>query len=452
LAIELGVSPGPELVATYEALIREEGTASKAASGFDPVILADRCTAEAEAARARGDTADAVRLFVEAARNARDAGDVRRFAEAALGAAGDGWRTSLDATDEIVVLLSEALERVPAGPTSLRARLLARSAITQSHHRPAAESEVTATKALAIARATDDQRAIAYAVHALCVVVWDPQRREQHGKWVDELAARGADRPDEPWSRWALPIVARVRAREGDIPGACDALDQLACAASCSGDRGDVYDASYVGVLRASVAGDWSTARMNAHAVRAAADEALFDPAVGALLEMGMLRVFDLLAGPTNVPALTPIDWPMPSIALTARAWYADCLARTGRLAAARAELAAIDPASIGDVDRDAYWLAILSMLADAAHITSDAQTGKALWGCLEPVTDLSIFDPGLVYRGSAAHSAGLAAAACGRHRDAADLLAIGLAKHEAHGSPWMVERSRHAIAALTND
>ena len=50
-----------------------------------------------------------------------------------------------------------------------------------------------------------------------------------------------------------------------------------------------------------------------------------------------MLGVFDLLAGPTNVRALAPIDWPMPSIVLTVRLGDADCLARTGRLAAARA-------------------------------------------------------------------------------------------------------------------
>jgi DNA-binding SARP family transcriptional activator len=453
LALELGVSPGAELVEKYESLLREEGAPSDApTSRFDHVTLSDRRATEAEAARARGDAATAARLFVDAARCARDAGDVRRFAEAALGAAGDGWRASLDATDEIVLLLTEALEQVPAGPTRLRARLLARSAIAQSHHRSAAECEATATKALAIARAIEEPSVIACALHALCVVVWDPGRHEQHWKWADELLALADVRPDEPWDRWALPIVARLRAIDGNIVGACEALDQLSDEASRCGDRGGLFDASYAGVLRATVAGDWSNARACAGATRAAADAALIDPAGGALLQMGMLGIIDLLAGPTDVEPLGPIEWPMPSMELSVKAWYADCLARTGQVETACEALAAIDPSFVADVAHDAYWLATLSMLADAAHLTRHEQTGTAVWECLRPVIDLTIFDPGLLYRGSAAHAAGLAAAACGRDRDAIDLLTVGLAQHEAHGSPWMIVRSRHALAALTVD
>ena len=139
-------------------------------------------------------------------------------------------------------------------------------------------------------------------------------------------------------------------------------------------------------------------------------------------------------------------------MALSVAAWHADCLARSGATLAASEALTAMEPSSFGDVDHDAYWLATLSMLADAAHLTSDARIGTAVWECLRQVIDLTVFDPGLIYRGSAAHSAGLAAAACGRHRDAIELLEIGLAQHEQHGSPWMIERSRHALGALTVD
>ena len=262
LALELGVPPGPELVTRYESLLREDhATPQTSTSSFHGVTRSDRRTAEAEAARARGDVPAAVRLFTDAARCARDAGDVRRFAEAALGAAGEGWRASLDATDETVVLLTEALDHVPPGPTRLRARLLARSAIALSHHRPASECEAMATKALAIARAIDEPSLVAGALHALCVVVWDPERHEQHSKWTDELLALVRNRTDEPWDRWALPIVARLRAIDGDIVGACDALDRLAGEAARCGDRGGLFDASYADVLRASVAGEWSAAR-----------------------------------------------------------------------------------------------------------------------------------------------------------------------------------------------
>ena len=301
LALELGVSPGPELVARYESLLREDrGAPDPSTSGFHAVALVDRRTAEAQAARARGDAAAAIQLFTDAARRARDAGDVRRFAEAALGAAGEGWRATVDATDEIAGLLTEALDHVPAGPTRLRARLLARSAIVMSHHRSAAECEASATKALAIGRAIDETSVIACALHALCVIVWDPERHEQHWKWANELVALADDRPDEPWDRWALPIVARLRAIDGDLERACDGLDQLTAEASRCGDAGALFDASYAGLLRASVAGDWSAARSSARATRDAANAALIDPAGGALLEMGMLGIIDLLAGPNG--------------------------------------------------------------------------------------------------------------------------------------------------------
>ena len=160
LALEIGVSPGPELVERYEALLRDETEPTDvpvrgAIPSFDLISLSDRRSTEALAARARGDASSATRLFTEAARHAREAGDVRRFAEGALGAAGDGWRATVDATDEIVMLLTSALDHVPTGPTRLRSRLLSCSAIAQSHHRAAAECEAAATKALAIARAVD---------------------------------------------------------------------------------------------------------------------------------------------------------------------------------------------------------------------------------------------------------------------------------------------------------
>jgi hypothetical protein len=405
--------------------------------------------ADAWAARARGDVAGAIDLFLEAARCARDAGDARRLAEAALGAAGDGWRTSLDATDETVSLLTEALDRVPMGPTQLRSRLLARAAVALSHHRPAAECEVYATKALAIARAIDEPSVVARAIHALCVVVWDPERREQHWKWAHELRALADSQPHEPWARWALPIVARLQAIDGDLAGAGETLAELAVEASRCRDAGGLFDASYGGLLRASVAGDWTMARESARAVRAAADAALIDRAGGAILEHGMLGIISLLAGPKDVEPLAPIEWPMRSMELSVMAWHADRLARAGRCEKASDALATIDPSFGTEVDHDGYWLATLSMLADAAYLTGDKERGAAVWELMRPVSGLTIIDPGFIYRGAAAHSAGLAAAACGHRSDATELLTIGLAQHRAHRSPWMVGRSRDALAEL---
>jgi DNA-binding SARP family transcriptional activator len=448
LAVEIGVSPGPELVEAYESLLRDE-VAAPVVGRPDPVTRSDRQRDEALAAIERGDHRAAVAAFVAAAGLARDAGDLRRFAEAALGAAGDGWRTSLDATGETVSLLAEAVEKVPVGPTALRSRLMARLAVVRSHHVPDAEAEADAARALAIAKALGQPALLAGALHALAVIVWDPRRQDEHWAWANELMTLATEDPAQPWRRWALPIVARLRVTDGDVAGACRTLDELEAEASACRDPVARFSASIVGVLRASVAGDWPAARAAVAVTRARSNAVDVEPGDTALMEMGYLGIIDLLAGPSHVRALAPLDWPVPSMALAVKAGHADALARVGRLGEAAAELTAIGPDAVAGVERDGYWLATLSMLADAVYLAGSRPVADAVHECLRPVAHMTITDPGLCYRGTAAHAAGLAAATCGRHDEARDLLSAGLARHREHGSPWMTQRSQEALTRL---
>ena len=456
LAVEIGVPPGPELVEAYEALLRDVAVRLSSdtrdeSSGVDLAAQSDEQRATAIASLGRGDAAAAVREFAEAARLARAAGDRRRFAEAALAASGDGWRTGFDATADVVTLLDAALAMVPPAPTPLRSRLLARSAVVRSHHVPGSECEAQALKALAIARAVGDPGALAAALHALTVVVWDPSRRQQQRAWLDELCHLAALHSEEPWRRWAAPILARVLVLEGDITGAGAALDRLGEEAAECGDTGAAFHASQVAVLRTTVAGDWSAARTAVKSVCAAADAAGFDPAGTAMHRMGLLGVISMLEGPAEVMPLPPIEWPLPSMELSVAAWHANCHARAGRIDQAGETLNRIDPATISEIERDGYWLATLSMLADAAFLTRSVTIAEAVVDCLMPLTDLTIADPGLGYRGAAAHFAGLAAATCGHRDEAVELLSRGLATHETHGSAWMTARSHEALATATS-
>jgi hypothetical protein len=105
----------------------------------------------------------------------------------------------------------------------------------------------------------------------------------------------------------------------------------------------------------------------------------------------------------------------------------------------------------VAGVECDGYWLPTLSMLADAAYLAGSRAVADVVHECLRPVTDMTIVDPGLCYRGTAAHAAGLAAATCGRRDAAHDLLSAGLARHREHGSPWMTRRSEDALARLSS-
>ena len=184
--------------------------------------------------------------------------------------------------------------------------------------------------------------------------------------------------------------------------------------------------------------------------MRAAGEAALIDPMGAALQEFGILGIISLLSGPTDVPPLPPIEWPMLSMEVSAKSWHANCLARAGQTAQAFAMLNEIDSGVVVDGDRDTYWLSTLSMLADAAHLAGHAATAEAVWECLRPLEEMTILDGALIYRGAAAHFAGLAAAACGHERDAIELLAEGLEHHAAHQSPWMMAQSQAAIESLS--
>jgi DNA-binding SARP family transcriptional activator len=106
-------------------------------TGRSAAAQADLLVALGRAQRRAGEPAAAQDALVAAATLARHAGDAGRLAEAALTASGEAWQTTLDASAVAIELLEEALVALPAAPSSVRARLLARQAVAGSHvHTP----------------------------------------------------------------------------------------------------------------------------------------------------------------------------------------------------------------------------------------------------------------------------------------------------------------------------
>ena len=253
------------------------------------------CPLKRQSRAARGEVVTATASYVRAAELAREVGDVRRFAEAALGAVGDGVRVGLDATDKVIGLLREAVSLVPAGPTPLRARLLARLAVAQSQFTSPHECAALARTSLAIATAIDDASLVATALHALIYSMPDPLAHAERSALIDQLAELADAHPAERWIRWVLPLEARHRLLIGDVDGALARLGRLAEVAGSDGDVVSVHPANYRLVLAATVAGDWDDARAAAAAVRASSNAALFDEATGAVAYSGMMRMFGML-------------------------------------------------------------------------------------------------------------------------------------------------------------
>ncbi|HLM19566.1 MAG TPA: BTAD domain-containing putative transcriptional regulator [Acidimicrobiia bacterium] len=448
LALELGIGPGTELEAAHDAALGVN-QAVRSAYGDDRIAHADRLSAEAVVAFARGEVGTATASYVQAAELAREAGDIRRFAEAALSAVGDGVRVGLDATDTVIGLLREAVSRVPAGPTPLRARLLARLAVAQSQFTSPRECAALARTSLAIATAIDDPSLVATALHALIYSTPDPLAHAERSALIDQLAELADAHPAERWIRWVLPLEARHRLLIGDVDGALARLGRSAGLARSDGDVVSAHPANYRLVLAATVAGDWDEARAAAAAVRASSNAALFDEATGAVAYSSMLRVFGMLERSAPPPPRMAMEWPTPEMDATASAFAAVSSAHGGQLDDANAALDRL-ATLLPTITRDAYWLATLSMVAEASHRCTHGLSAEVAYTLLEPAVELTITDPGLIYRGSAAHFAGLAAAAIGRDPTARQLLLEGLRTHERHGSPWMAARSRAAIGRGT--
>jgi hypothetical protein len=175
----------------------------------------------------------------------------------------------------------------------------------------------------------------------------------------------------------------------------------------------------------------------------------LFDEATGAVAYGAMLRVFGMLERSAPPLPRMAMEWPTPEMDATASAFDAVSSAHGGQLDDANAALDRL-ATLLPTITRDAYWLATLSMVAEASHRCTHGSSAEVAYTLLEPAVELTITDPGLIYRGSAAHFAGLAAAAIGRDPTARQLLLEGLTTHERHGSPWMAARSRAAIGRGT--
>ncbi len=144
--------------------------------------------------RAGGRTA-ARAAFAEAAALAREAGDPHLLARAALGYG--GLAVVITAADpEVTGLLDEALAGLPGDEGAAAARLRARLAV-ELHYADPDRSRALSARAVDDARAADDPSALAAALNARRVALWDPAHMGERRATSDGMIAaaeRAGDR------------------------------------------------------------------------------------------------------------------------------------------------------------------------------------------------------------------------------------------------------------------
>ena len=177
-----------------------------------PVLLArgDALSRAGEPPRAR-------EAFSAAARLARQRGDARLLAEAALGFAGLGIAI-VDVDAETIARIEEALEALGPGDAVLRSRLQARLAVELYYAPDRGRSEALSAGAVAAARASGDPSALASALNARHVALWRPDRIDERRATAAEMiaAAREAREPHQELQarNWRVTDLFEV----GDMP------------------------------------------------------------------------------------------------------------------------------------------------------------------------------------------------------------------------------------------
>jgi tetratricopeptide (TPR) repeat protein len=166
-----------------------------------------------EALLATGDLETARSAYQEAADLARSAADDEGFARAAIGfAAGlSGFEVRLwdEAQNE---LLEEALTRLPAKDSALRADLMARLSVALSFTDQAHRRDQLAEDAMAMAQRVGSARTVAHALAAHCDAIAGPddaERREEESSEVIRRAREAGDRGLELLGL-RLRVVARL--------------------------------------------------------------------------------------------------------------------------------------------------------------------------------------------------------------------------------------------------
>ncbi len=182
-----------ELAAAREA--RSALAHAEAAAHFEAALAARPAAADrAELLLELGDARDragsrepARAAFAEAAELARARGDARLLARAGLGFG--GLAVVIAAPDaQVTRLLEEALAGLPAGERATAARLRARLAVELYYADQDRARELSA-RALADAREGGDPGALAAALNARRVALWDPADVVERLEAVDEMIA-----------------------------------------------------------------------------------------------------------------------------------------------------------------------------------------------------------------------------------------------------------------------
>jgi len=315
--------------------------------------------------------------FDEAAAAARAAGDAGLMARVALGAGGLGV-TIGHADPRIVALLDEALAMDAADPDpARRARLLARLTV-ELYYDDRLRADTLSREAVALAETVGDPGALAAALNARRVAIWDLAHVDERRATAEAMiaAAQAAGEPGtvlqgRNWRVLDLMEAGEVEELEAEIARYAAEADRL----------GLPHHRWYVPLWRAAMAilrGDTAAAAAlceEARRLGVRAEDPNADLFAGVqrtqlLIEAGRVGEIDR-AFVEDGMAASPARWAWAT-------WLAWIDAVRGDHDAARARIDALAPGGFAAVALDANWHAVLD-LCDAVALVGDRERAAVL-------------------------------------------------------------------------
>src|SRR5580704_1245714 len=230
--------------------------------GADPSARCDALIALAEAQNRAGDAAQASANFARAAVLARAIGDPDRLAMTALRAGPVSYLGVVDAHDEQIELLEEALAALPGDDSHLRARVTAQLALivvalTGVPAPGALERAMElSSDAVSMARRLGDRLALGYALRARINVLWGIDPAPERLAAATELGEIAADVGDQFLALHGHMWRVRELLARGDVDAVTEELARFEAR-----DAGPVHplEASWtlnIGAVMALLAGD----------------------------------------------------------------------------------------------------------------------------------------------------------------------------------------------------
>lgn len=435
-----------EAIVHYERALDAMGLGGRPADGQSATVLLSL----AECQRSGGDPARALDSLRACAEHARRIANVELLTECALVFALSVYDSGLEAAEEGLALVDEALAAVGTAPSLSRSRLLERRVAVAAaaasaragagvggflgaysgHKDPLLLAQ--AREALEIARQCKDNAAIYRAAMRLALYSWGPDNAIERRELVDEAGAAAEGRVFVSLGGSDHHLFQRccLLLELGDISGFREASADLTELV----ERARFRPFSYMGPSQA-VTLQMAEGQLHlAEAARAEYASAAADTPDAGMTAAGQLfHIRDLQGRFGELEALLVALTDQNPGVVNWRAVLSAVLVQAGKLSDA-ANLAGEMASDLSAIPRDWWWKATMNILAETCADTANEAAAPALYEALVPFRSANATNTTLISYGSMARVVGRLATLLERYDEAEQHFEEALASNERQG------------------